>query len=142
MKSGILKCLIGTLSLCASFAWSEGAAGQSFNYEPKPRASSTGLTYASPDPAPSMMRASEAVPRMASLPDRAPIAPNRNYAPSQRGYLAPSYGGPTMAQRMRYEKVGAPRGNRMMARASQPMRESIPPGQQLDPFGDRAPSSA
>jgi hypothetical protein len=135
MKSGILKCLISTMSFCASFAWLEGAAGQSFNYEPKPRASSSGLTYASPDPAPTMMRASEAVPLMASRPERGPVPPSRNYAP-QGGWVAPSYGGPSMAQRLRYELAGAARGNRTMARAPQPMRESIPAGQPLDPFGD------
>jgi len=141
MKSWILKCLISTMSLCASVAWLNGAAGQSFNYEPKPRASSSGLTYASPDPAPSMMRPSEAVPLVASQPQRGPMPPDRNYAPPQRGWVAPSYGGPSISQRLRYEKVGAPRGNRMMARAAQPVRESIPPGEPLDPFGDGVPPS-
>ena len=62
------------------------------------------------------MRPSEAVPLVASGPDRRPVPPGRNYVPSQRGYLAPSYAGPSMSRRMRYEKAGALRGNRMMAR--------------------------
>jgi hypothetical protein len=120
------KCL--TAGLCASILYGAATSnvqGQTFRYEPKARADYAAPSYASPDPAPRMMHASEAV---------GPAS-----ARYERGYLAPRDGRGRMAQRVRYD-APSPYQSRLQRGVPHPARaESIAPGRQVEPFGEELP---
>jgi hypothetical protein len=126
MNPRILHCLAGVL--CAGVALSIGAPaaqGQAFRYEPKLKVGSS-PSYASPDPAPRMMLASEALP---------PARPT-----AQRGYLAPPRGRLSMAQSLRYDSAPPSYSSRARGGPRQPTpAESIAPGQQVAPFSEELP---
>lgn len=121
-----VKCL--TAGLCASILWGAAVSevqGQTFRYEPKARAGYSPPSYASPDPAPRMMHASEAA--------------GPSSARYERGYLNPRDGRGRMAERVRYDS-SSQYPSRVQRGVPHPARpESIAPGRQVEPFAEELP---
>ncbi len=124
MNAWFIRSLLG--AVCAGLFGLGNAAAQDpgFRYESNLRASSLGLSYSGPDPAPRMMEPSEAV----DTPRRQP----------ERGYLYPRTRGDRTARCDAYSRSpGSPgRGEGLLLRASD--AEPVPAGVPIEPYPDQS----
>ncbi len=106
---------------------SDRVDAQSFNYESRPKAATSSLTYASPDPAPRMMEPAEALPR------------DRGYLYSREQLYGRNrrYGGEV--SQAAYDAPPASRSQRMLGWMRTSYNEQIPAGKTVDPFAEELP---
>src|SRR5262245_29712208 len=123
MNPRIIPCLAaGACAWLALGLLASPSSAQTFRYEPKAKVDLPGPSYASPDPAPRMMLASEA------LPPR-PTSSARRYLDSRQPRA-------TMAERIRNESP-SPRYRQRVAQGGPRLpTEQIPPGQPAGPFAE------